>query len=215
MEKTSPHITKFTFDTEFRPERDIVSDAARARQRKSLTQDEIEQLRAKARSEGLTAGQVRAEEETAAAVEAFGKTLRDVLGQCEADIEAMREDAVRVAFAAACKLAGGALAVCPEAEVEQVLKTAVRQATGEAHVVLRASPDVIAALSPKLAEIAREEGFNGKIGVSADPSFDGPDCRVEWHGGGIERNVGVVEAAIDDVIERRFAKKNSEASAKG
>ena len=39
---------KFTFDTEFRSEGDLVSNAARARQRKVYTQDEIDQMKKEA-----------------------------------------------------------------------------------------------------------------------------------------------------------------------
>ena len=61
-------IKKFAFDTEFRPEGDLVSNAARARQRKVFTQEEIDHMFSRARQEGMKAGQVRAAEATAAAI---------------------------------------------------------------------------------------------------------------------------------------------------
>ena len=60
-------ITKFKFDTEFRPEGDLVSNAARARQRKVMTQEELDHMLSRARETGLKMGQVRAAEATAAA----------------------------------------------------------------------------------------------------------------------------------------------------
>ena len=59
--------SKYTFDVEFRPEGDLVSNAARARQKKAYTTDEIDQLSARAREQGMKAGQVRAAEAMAAA----------------------------------------------------------------------------------------------------------------------------------------------------
>ena len=47
---------KFKFDTEFHGAGDRVSLAARARTKKTMTADEIDQMCAKARSEGMKAG---------------------------------------------------------------------------------------------------------------------------------------------------------------
>ena len=59
----SPTTTsKFTFDTEFRVDHDVISPAARGRQKKTMTTDEIEAMVARAQQEGTEAGQVRASE---------------------------------------------------------------------------------------------------------------------------------------------------------
>ena len=50
---------KFTFDTEFRGPSDVVSDAARARQKKTLTTEEIEAMCAHAQMQGSEAASVR------------------------------------------------------------------------------------------------------------------------------------------------------------
>ena len=69
---------KFTFDTEFRGASDVASEAARARQKKTLTIEEIETMRADAQAEGTQAASVRAAEN----IERAGKILRE-------DMEAM------------------------------------------------------------------------------------------------------------------------------
>ncbi|MGB8601282.1 MAG: FliH/SctL family protein [Rhizomicrobium sp.] len=202
-------MKKFTFDTEFRGTKDVFEDTARARQRKSLTQDEINQMCAAARQEGVTSGEVRAAEKTAAAVEVLGRNVRDLLGKYHSEIEHVRQEAVHCALVVARKLARGALESCPEAEVEEALRAAICEAVGEPKLVLRASPPVVEILSERLDEIAQSAGYSGQLVASADPALSGPDCRIEWPGGGLEHNLETVEAAIADIIERRFARKQA------
>jgi flagellar assembly protein FliH len=197
--------TKFTFDTVFDAQVDAVSDAAKARQKKSLTQGEIDALRAEARAEGLRAGEIRAAEAVAAAANEAANALRTVLQRSSADIEIVRAEAAKLALAAARTLARSALDALPASEVENVLRESLHQAIGEPRVVLRASPQVAAALQPHLSEIAHEEGYEGRVQISADPNIRGADCRIEWRGGGAERSEAALETALAELIARRFS----------
>ena len=205
---------KFTFDTEFRPEGDLISNAARARQRKVFTQEEIDQMFARARHEGLKAGQVRAAEAVAAAVADSAGAVRAALAGSHAEIEILREEAARIAVVAARKLAPVAIAAFPSGDVEAALREAMHQAIGEPRIVLRASQAVSEALSGNLAEIAHEEGFEGRIVAKADPGIAGADCRIEWRGGGAERSFAALEEAIGELITRRFA-QSTQTTTKG
>ena len=62
---------KFTFDTEFRGQSDVVSDAARARQKKTLTAEEIEAIQAEAEARGTLDAQVKAAESVERTVSAL------------------------------------------------------------------------------------------------------------------------------------------------
>ena len=207
--------SKFTFDTEFRPEGDLVSNAARARQRKVLSQDEIDLMCAKARNEGLKAGQVRAAEAIAAAVADCTQTVHAALAHAQAEIEVRREEATLLAFAAARKLAPVAIAALPAGEVEAALREAMHQAISEPRIVLRAAEPVIAALSEKLAAIAHQEGYDGRIVASVDATIAGADCRIEWRGGGAERSLAALEAAIGELIDRHFSNSSTALQTKG
>ncbi|HEY0301889.1 MAG TPA: hypothetical protein VGC36_11170, partial [Rhizomicrobium sp.] len=79
------------------------------------------------------------------------------------------------------------------------------QALGEPRVVLHTSPRIAELLRPRLAEIAHEEGFEGRVVVSGEAALGSADCRIEWRGGGAERSEHVIEAAIADAIARRFS----------
>jgi len=200
-------MTPFRFDTEFRSDGDHVSLAARARAKKSLTADEIDQICAKARAEGMKSGEARALEAVAQSTREVAQLLRQALERTGAEIEQVREDAAGLAFAVARKLAPMALDALPADDVEQALREAIHHALGEPRIVLRASPRVIGALNDRIAEIAQEEGFEGRVIVSADPAIRNADCRIEWRGGGAERSEQAIEQALAELIARRFSRK--------
>ena len=196
---------KFTFDTEFRGPSDVVSDAARARQKKTFTTEEIEIMRASAEAQGTQAASVRATENLDRTAAALVVALRAALDSSHAEIEAVRAEAALLAMAAAKRIAPAALAALPAGDVENALREAMHQAIGEPRITLRAAPDVIAALEGKVADIAHEEGYDGRVMMAADPAISGADCRIEWRGGGSERSEAAIEAALDALIARRFS----------
>jgi flagellar assembly protein FliH len=196
---------KFTFDTEFRGPSDVVSDAARARQKKTLTTEEIEAMCARAQIQGSEAALVRAAENLDRTAAALVIALRAALDSSRAEIEAVRAEAALLAMAAAKRIAPAALAALPAGDVENALREAMHQAIGEPRITLRAAPDVIAALEGKVAGIAHEEGYDGRVMMAADPGISGADCRIEWRGGGSERSEAAIEAALDALIARRFS----------
>ncbi|HEY0107878.1 MAG TPA: FliH/SctL family protein [Rhizomicrobium sp.] len=196
---------KYTFDIEFRPEGDLLSNAARARQKRAYTMDEIDQLSAKARDQGMKAGQVRAVEAQTQEIAKLVDVLRNVAIRAGEANDAVREEAALIALAAARKLAGCAVEALPTPDVEDVLRHALHQALGEPRIVLHASPKVAELLKPRLAEIAHEEGFEGRVVVIGEAALGAADCRIEWRGGGAERSAGQIEAAIAELIARRFS----------
>ena len=196
---------KFTFDTVFAGESDVVSEPARARKRCSLTQAEIESLRGEARAEGVRDGEVRALEAIAAGAERAAVAVREALAQTADDIEGLRATAAEIAFAAARKLARAALAAFPAEDVEHCLREAIHQAIGEPRIVLKVAPNVAVALKDRLADIAHEEGYDGRIQLSEGSGLANADCRIEWRGGGAERAEATLEAAIQTLIQRRFS----------
>jgi len=202
---TGKSTAKFTFDTEFRGPSDVASDAARARQKKTMTVEEIETMRADAQAEGTQAASVRAAENIERAASALVAALKAALDRSHAEIESVRAEAAALALAAAKKIAPAALAALPAGDVENAMREAMHQAIGEPRITLRAAPDVTAALEGKVAAIAHEEGYDGRVILAADPAITGADCRIEWRGGGSERSEAAIEAALDALIARRFS----------
>ena len=201
--------SKYTFDVEFRPEGDLVSNAARARQKKTYTTEEIDQLSARAREQGMKAGQVRATEALAAEISNLASMLREVLARSHRATDDVREEASLLALAAARKLAAAAIDQLPAADVELTLRGALHHAIGEPRIVLHASQRAVDILKPQLDEIAQQEGFDGRVAIGIDPALAAGDCRIDWRGGGAERSEGAIEAAIAELITRRFSNPSS------
>ncbi|HXL70995.1 MAG TPA: FliH/SctL family protein [Rhizomicrobium sp.] len=210
---TNPEARKFTFDTEFREQRDVVSEAARARQKKTLTTQELETMCAKAEASGTQVASVRASQDIERTISAMVIALRAVLDQSRAEVENLRAEAALIALAAAKKIAAAALEAAPAGEVENALRQAMHQAVGEPRIILRAAPDVVAALEGRVADIAHEEGYEGRVTLAVDPAIAGGDCRIEWRGGGSERSEAAIESAIGALIARYFS--NSSEVSKG
>ncbi len=197
--------SKYTFDVEFRPEGDLISNQARERMRKGYSQAEIDALCARAREAGIKAGQVRAVEAVAQGLNEAAAAIREALASTHDIVEAVRAEAAELALSAARKLAGAALAACPAPEVESVLREAMHQAIGEPRLVLHVAPKVAEALSPRLAEIAHETGFEGRVVVHAQAGLKGSDCRIEWRGGGAERIEESLSQSLGALIARHFS----------
>jgi flagellar assembly protein FliH len=81
----------------------------------------------------------------------------------------------------------------------------MHQAIGEPRITLRAAPAVAEVLEPRLADIAHEEGYEGRVMVAADAGMTGGDCRIEWRGGGAERSEKIIEDALTALIAHRFS----------
>ena len=196
---------KFTFDTEFSGGDDRQAPAAQARQKQTLTIEELENLKTLARHEGASSAEIRAAEALERGIAALTISVRAALDTSHAEIEVIRDEAARLALAMARKIAPAALAALPSGDVEIALRQAMHQAIAEPRITLRAAPAVIQALEPRLNDIAHEEGYDGRVLFAADPAMTGADCRIEWRGGGAERCEQTIEEALSALITHRFS----------
>jgi flagellar assembly protein FliH len=196
---------KFTFDTEFSGSEDRRAPAAQARQKQTLTIEDLENLKIQARSEGENSAQARATDALERTIAALTISVRAALDVSHAEIEQVRDDAARLALAMAKKIAPAALAAVPTGDVEVALRQAMHQAIAEPRITLRAAPAVTQVLEPRLNDIAHQEGYEGRVLIAADPAMTGADCRIEWRGGGAERSESVIEEALNALISRHFS----------
>jgi flagellar assembly protein FliH len=199
---TQTNANKFKFDTVFGRPGEPVTDIPR---NKVYSQNEVEKLRADAHAEGAQGVEVQAMAALAAASQRAAEAIAQALADVQAEIEAVREDASMLALAIARKLAPAAVAHLPTPDVEQVLREAMHQAIGEPRITLRANPRVADELRERIESIAHEEGFEGRVQISADPAQAGADCRIEWRGGGAERNLAAIDRTLSELIARRFS----------
>jgi flagellar assembly protein FliH len=196
---------KFTFDTEFTGDEDRQAPSARARQKRTLTTEELEALTASARREGASSASILAAEQLDRTIAALTISVRAALDNSHAEVETLRAEAAEIAMAMARKIAPAALSALPAGDVEIALRQAMHQAIGEPRITLRAAPQVVEVLEARLAAIAHEEGYEGRVMIAADPAMQGADCRIEWRGGGAERSEQTIEEALNALIARRFS----------
>jgi len=194
---------KFTFDTDFD---DRTDNAADTRARKSLSTDEIETLKRDAREEGRKHADILAAQAVASSIGQVAAAMHAAIEAMDDEVERMRTEAASLALAAARKLAGAALDHAPEAEIAEALNVALHQAIGEPRVVVKTPPVLAKAIESRAAEIAAEQGFEGRIQIAGDNTLSGADCRIEWRGGGVERSHSMIENALTDLIARRFGR---------
>ncbi len=205
MSAAKTSAPKFTFDTEFSGAQDRRAPAAQARQKQTLTIEELENLKTLARSEGENSAQARATETLERTIAALTISVRAALDVSHAEIDSVRDEAARLAMAMAKKIAPAALAALPSGDVEAALRQAMHQAIAEPRITLRAAPVVTEMLEPRLADIAQQEGYEGRVLIAADPAMTGADCRIEWRGGGAERSESIIEDALSALISRHFS----------
>jgi flagellar assembly protein FliH len=198
------NATKFRFDTVFADEHGFVADTDRGPKRRSLSDSEIDDLCAAARAEGRTAGEILAAEAIASGTRDAAAAVEKALGLMTRERRVLRSEAAAIALAVARKLAHAAMSAWPAADVEAALRDAMHQAIGEPRIVLRAAPVVIDALASRIADIAQEEAYEGRVQTTADPALQRADCRIEWRGGGAERAEQSIDAALELMIARHF-----------
>jgi len=194
---------KFTFDTDFD---DRAAEVAEARARKTLSSEEIESLKRDAREEGRKQADILATQAVAASIGQVAAAMLAAIEAMDGEVERLRAEAADLALAAAKKLAGAALNHAPEAEIAEALNVALHQAIGEARVVVKTPAALAKAIEGRAAEIAAEQGFEGRILIAGDATLSGADCRIEWRGGGVERSHSMIENALADLIGRRFGR---------
>jgi len=194
---------KFTFDTHF-DDRATEAVAGNARTRKSLSADEIEALKKDAREEGRRQADILATQAVAASIGQVAAAMVAAIEAMDGEVERLRAEAALLALSAARKLAGAALSHAPEAEIAEALTIALHQAIGEPRIVVKTPAALAKAIEKHAADIAAEQGFEGRIQIVADSTLSGADCRIEWRGGGVERSHAMIDDALAELIARRF-----------
>jgi flagellar assembly protein FliH len=192
---------KFLFEDDF------ASGATPAKPVIALAQHEalLAQAQADAYRNGLSAAEAQIEGRTAATCDRIAQALAALaqgLGAIEARLEA---ESVEVAVAVARKLAPETIAMQPLAEISALAAGCFRQLVAAPHVVVRIAEPIYEQAHARLEEIARMNGFEGRLVVLAEPGMPLGDCRIEWADGGLSRDRAATEAAIVEAVERYVA----------
>ena len=76
--------------------------------------------------------------------------------------------------------------------------------------MVRVNNELYPATRERLDQIARARGFEGRLVVLGETDIALGDCRIEWADGGVIRERGVIEAAINDLVARYIAARRTD-----
>jgi flagellar assembly protein FliH len=146
-----------------------------------------------------------ASERIATALAELARGLRAIEARLEAE-------SVEVAVAVASKLSPALIAAEPFAEVAALAASCFRQLVAAPHVVVRVDETTYLVAQARLKEIARMQGFDGRLVVLAEPALAPGDCRIEWADGGLTRDHAATAATIGDAVTRYVAARRDQSS---
>lgn len=193
---------KYLFDDDFAP-------GAAAAERPIAPSEHAQKL-AEAETKGYREGFAAAEKEGTAVAErrlavAF-EHIGDALGRLSRGIAAVENrvesEAVELALAVARKLAPELVLREPLAEVAALATDCFKHLTSAPHIVVRVNDALHERARDRLAEIAKNCGFAGRLVVIAEPEIAVGDCKIEWADGGVIRNQAKTDLAIANAVGR-------------
>ena len=205
----SNQFKPFAFDREFAADGTVLRDGVKIR--KVLTEAEAQELAdaaAQAARDGEEANAARA---TADALRQMTAKLQALHARLDQESEALRNDAARLALAAARAIAGAALEQYGEETIVGCIHEALADLRAEPRIAVRVAPNLADAIAERLYAFTKAEGFDGAVVVRADEEVAGGDCVVEWRAGAVERTAAEIDARIADAVRKWLADPHADA----
>lgn len=184
------NVRKYAFATEFAADGAILREAA-----KPATPEEIEAKCAAAYESGKADALAEAERRAAAALEDLAREAAGVTARFEAEHRALREEAARVAFAAARKIAGAALDGFGTERALAAIEAAMNALRHQPRLLIRLSPQSAEALGPRIEAMRTANAYENIVQVRADAGLSAGAVSIDW-------SDGVAHLDAEDVAER-------------
>ncbi len=210
---------KFLFNRDFDPDlvvngakgpdgRPLDGKRSQARPKPVITDEDL----ARVRAEGVAEGQATASRDAAQSMElrlteAF-ETVGDRLGEVISSTEAAHAAAAREANAIAVAIARR---MVPElyrrnaaAEIELTVATVLSQVLETNALTVHTAEALTDPLRERITALAEARGIGERVRIVAAPTLTEGDCRIEWPGGGAERNSAALWAEIEAIVEQNL-----------
>ena len=203
---------KFLFDMDF-------SEPDKSRERPA-TQAEIAQkiasAEARAYRNGYEAGQREAKAESdrraALALEEIGIGIKAIEARFGGIETRMETEAVDVAVAVARKLCSELILREPLGEITGLVSNCFSHLVSTPHLVVRVNDSLYEVARDRVERLAKQNGFEGRLVILAEPEIDSGDCRIEWADGGVVLERAAIEAKINELVGRYMASRNQAAT---
>jgi len=207
----SDQFKPFAFDREFAADGTVLRDGERIK--KVLTEAEAKAMADAAAAEARGSEEAEAARATADALKQVTGKLQALQARLDQESEALRQDAARLAMAAARAIAGAALERYGEETIEACVSEALADLRAEPRIAVRVAPHLADPVAERLYAFTDAEGLEGAVIVRADDEVGAGDCVIEWRAGAIERTAGEIETRIEDVVRKWLSDPETAADA--
>jgi flagellar assembly protein FliH len=176
----------------------------------TFSEAELAAAVAEAKAKGLKDGQAKGKADAQAQIEA---QIASVLGNIGGEIAAMTATLAQDRSTILGEAAGLAMAMMrkmlPEftqrgglAEVEATLERCLVDQRREKRINIRVPAELLPPLQAKIADLAAEKHFEGRVNLIGDPALQRASCQIEWADGGLERNGEAIWRDVSAALER-------------
>lgn len=117
----------------------------------------------------------------------------------------MREEAARVALAAARKIAGAALDAFGEERAAGAIEAAMDTLRHQPRLVVRLAPEAAEKLGPRIAEMCDTHAYAGAVLVRPQPGLRNGDVVIDWSDGVITLSPDDAARRIEEIVETALA----------
>jgi flagellar assembly protein FliH len=191
---------KYGFETEFDRDGAVVREPA-----KRLTGEEIEAKCAESYERGKQDAVAQAERHAAAALQALADAASAVLTRLNAESTAMRDEAARIAVAAASKIAGAALDAFGPERAAAAIDATLDALRHQPRLVVKLAPDAAEVLRPRIAAMCEAHAYAGAILVRAEPNLKAGAVLIDWSDGVVTMSPEDAATRINELVEAALA----------
>jgi flagellar assembly protein FliH len=194
---------RFTFDTVFGGDGDVIAQAPRPR--RLIPAEEVEAIRAQAYADGQQSVTALAEQAAAAALGRIAVDVGGALSTLAAVAHEHRAGSAALAMAAAGKIAAEALALFPEAPAAAALQALAREVEAYPRLVVHAPADLVDRFQTALSKAADACGYPGQITVKASDAMSGAAFIFDWGDGRAAFDPEAAAARVVDALQTALA----------
>ncbi len=164
----------------------------------------------RARAEGVALGRAEALAECniereigrlrQATLDAIAGRLGELLAESAQASEHATRDAVAVAAVIARKLLPRLYRERACSELEELITRVLAAIGDQPKAMVRISPALVDELAPLIEASIAAGGHDQRLTILADPAIQEGDCRIDWPGGGVIRDEGLLWREIDALL---------------
>lgn len=159
--------------------------------------------------EGKKEGNIEAQNEQAAIdkqllekVDGFAGNIYPLFQSYQSMALLLRQEMPKVAMAVARKVAGEALDANAKAVIEALSLSCLQHMIKEPKFCITVHTSLSATLEKKMGELAASKPDLPAIQVLGNEQLNVADCKIEWAGGAMERNMDVLWQQVEGIISQ-------------